>query len=255
MGAEIYQFLIGSDNFGVLLHDPKTGATASIDAGEEAPILAALDKTGWRLTDILVTHHHGDHIGGLAALQHKFGARVVGAKADRHRIEGIDLAVAEGDQFTLGSLDVAVIETPGHTVGHIAFHLPKEKLLFAGDTLFAMGCGRLFEGTPENMYRSLQKLAGLPPETALYCGHEYTLSNGRFAVRVDPDNAALKKRMETVEALRAQGHFTLPSTLAEELATNPFLRASDPAIAKTIGCAGQDALAVFTALRELKNKG
>ena len=232
MGAEIDQFLIGSDNFGVLVHERNQGFALLVN-----------------------THHHGDHIGGLAALRHKFGARVVGAAADRHRIEGIDLAVAEGDRFTVGSLEVEVFETPGHTVGHIAFHLPAENLLFAGDTLFAMGCGRLFEGTPENMHHSLQKLAALPPQTALYCGHEYTLSNGRFALRVDPDNQALKKRMEAVEALRAQGRFTLPSTLAEEWATNPFLRASDPSIAKTIGLQGQDPLAVFTALRELKNKG
>ena len=255
MSAQIDQFLIGSDNFGVLLHDPATGATASIDAGEEAPIVAALERTGWRLTDILVTHHHGDHINGLAALRHKFGARVVGAAADRHRIEGIDLAVAEGDRFKFGSFDVHVIETPGHTVGHIAFHVPGEKLLFAGDTLFAMGCGRLFEGTPADMHRSLQKLAALPADTALYCGHEYTLSNGRFALRVDPENAALKKRMVEVEAVRAQGGFTVPSSLAQEFATNPFLRAADPSIAKTIGLAGESPLAVFTALRELKNKG
>ena len=255
MGAQIYQFLIGSDNFGVLVHDPKTGATASIDAGEEAPILAALEKTGWRLTDILVTHHHGDHIAGLAGLRSKLGARVVGAVADRHRIADIDLAVKEGDSFTVGGLNVAAFETPGHTVGHIAFHFPSEKLLFAGDTLFAMGCGRLFEGTPADMYQSLQKLAALPADTALYCGHEYTLSNGRFALRVDPENTALKKRMVEVEALRAQDRFTIPSSLGLEFETNPFLRAADPAIAKTIGLAGQSPLAVFTALRELKNKG
>ena len=255
MSAQIYQFLIGSDNFGVLVHDPKTGATASIDAGEEAPILDALEKTGWRLTDILVTHHHGDHIAGLAGLRSKLGARVVGAAADRHRIADIDLAVKEGDRFTVGSMNVTVLETPGHTVGHIAFHLPAEKILFAGDTLFAMGCGRLFEGTPADMYQSLQKLAALPAETALYCGHEYTLSNGRFALRVDPDNAALKQRMVEVEALRAKDQFTIPSSLAMEFATNPFLRSHDQAIARTIGLAGQSPLAVFTALRELKNKG
>ena len=255
MSAQVYQFLIGSDNFGVLVHDPKTGATASIDAGEEAPILAALEKTGWRLTDILVTHHHGDHIAGLAGLRSKLGARVVGAAADRYRIADIDLAVKEGDSFTVGGLKINVIETPGHTVGHIAFYLPVEKMLFAGDTLFAMGCGRLFEGSPADMYHSLQKLAALPADTALYCGHEYTLSNGRFALRVDPENAALKKRMVEVEALRAQDRFTIPSTLALEFATNPFLRAADPAIAKTMGLAGQPPLAVFTVLRELKNKG
>ncbi len=255
MRAQIYQFLIGSDNFGVLLHDPQSGATASIDAGEAAPIEAALEKTGWRLTDILVTHHHGDHIEGLAALRHKFGPRVVGAAADQHRIEGIDLMVKEGDSVMVGGLRVEVIETPGHTVGHVAYHLPHDKVLFAGDTLFAMGCGRLFEGSPADMFQSLKKLASLPAETALYCGHEYTLSNGRFALRVDPANDALKKRMADVERLRADHQFTLPSTLALEHATNPFLRADDPAIAEALGLQGQSPLAVFTALRELKNKG
>ena len=255
MGAEIYQFLIGSDNFGVLLHDPKTGATASIDAGEEAPILAALDKTGWRLTDILVTHHHDDHIAAVESLRHKLGSRIVAAGADKHRIAHIDLAVKEGSRFKFGTLDVEVFETPGHTVGHIAYHFPKDKVLFAGDTLFSLGCGRLFEGSPEQMYHSLQKLAGLPAETALYCGHEYTLSNGRFALRVDPDNKALIARMNEVEQLRAEGRFTLPSTIGRERETNPFLRADQADIAKTIGLAGQSPLAVFTALRELKNKG
>jgi hydroxyacylglutathione hydrolase len=255
MRAQIYQFLIGSDNFGVLVHDPETGATASIDAGEETPILAALDKTGWRLTDILVTHHHGDHVAGLAGLKKRLGARVVAAMADQQRIDHIDLAVKEGDHFLVGGLSVDVIETPGHTLGHIAFHFPAEKLLFAGDTLFALGCGRLFEGTPADMYQSLQKLVALPPDTQLYCGHEYTLSNGRFALRVDPHNQALKERMIEIEALRSQNRFTLPSPLALERATNPFLRASDASIAKTLGLEGSTPLDVFTALRELKNKG
>lgn len=255
MSLVIHQFLIGSDNFGVLIHDTASGATASIDAGEEQPILQALADKGWRLTDILVTHHHDDHIAAVEALRHKLGARIVAATADKHRISHIDLEVKDGEHFTFGSIDVAVIDTPGHTVGHIAYHLPKEKVLFAGDTLFSLGCGRLFEGSPEHMFNSLQKLAKLPPETSLYCGHEYTLSNGRFALRVDPNNTALAERMREVEALRSEGRFTLPSTIGRECATNPFLRADQADIAKTIGMEGQSALAVFTHLRELKNKG
>ena len=161
MSLEIRQFLMGSDNFGVLVHDSETGATASIDAGDEQPILQALAQTGWRLTDILVTHHHDDHIAALASLHHKFGARIVAAGADSHRIPHIDLAVKEGDEFTVGTLKFGVFDTPGHTVGHIAYHLPKQKVLFAGDTLFSLGCGRLFEGSAEQMYHSLQKLARL----------------------------------------------------------------------------------------------
>jgi hydroxyacylglutathione hydrolase len=255
MAAEIHQFLIGSDNFGVLLHDPATGATASIDAGDEAMILAALRGKGWRLTDILVTHHHGDHIAGLEGLKKRLGARVVAPAADSHRIPGVDLAVRDGDHFHLGSFKVEVIDTPGHTVGHVSFYLPEERVLFAGDTLFALGCGRLFEGTPEQMFHSLERLAALPPETRLYCGHEYTLSNGRFALKVDPGNAALAERMRAVEALRAEGRFTLPSTIGIERETNPFLRAGDASIARTIGMQGQPPVAVFAALRELKNKG
>ena len=254
MSAQIYQFLIGSDNFGVLLHDPKTGATASIDAGEEAPILEALETTGWRLTDILVTHHHGDHIAGLAALRSKLGARVVGAAADKHRIADIDLAVKEGDHFTLGSLEVRVFETPGHTVGHIAFHLPHEKLLFAGDTLFAMGCGRLFEGTPADMHQSLQKLAALPQDTALYCGHEYTQANGRFALTIEPDNVDLQERVARVAELRAAGKPTLPTSIALELATNPFLRAEQASVQAAVGMAGADPAAVFAEIRARKDR-
>jgi hydroxyacylglutathione hydrolase len=255
MALEIHQFLIGSDNFGVLLHDPATGKTASIDAGEEAPIMAALTEKGWRLTDILVTHHHGDHIAALSQLKARFDAHVVGALADQHRIAGIDLAVSEGDQFSFGSFQFDVIETPGHTVGHIAFYCAAEAVLFAGDTLFSMGCGRLFEGTPQQMWSSLSKLATLPDATKLYCGHEYTLPNAKFALRFDADNPALQTRATEVEALRARGAFTIPSTIGLEKATNPFLRAGDPALARAVGLVGHPAVDVFAALREAKNKG
>ncbi|MCP8938891.1 hydroxyacylglutathione hydrolase [Alsobacter sp. SYSU M60028] len=254
MPAEIRQFLIGSDNFGVLLHDSATGATASIDAGEEAPILEALDKAGWRLTDILVTHHHGDHVAALPALKARFGARVVGPAADAHRVPEIDEGVREGDVVRVGHLEAEVIETPGHTSGHIAYHFRGEKLLFAGDTLFSLGCGRLLEGTAAQMLSSLNKLAALPDDTRVYCGHEYTLSNARFALSVDPGNPALKARAQEVEQLRAADAFTLPTMIGIEKATNPFLRAADPAIARQIGLSGRSPLEVFAELRERKNR-
>ncbi len=255
MALLIHQFGIGSDNLGVLIHDPATGKTASIDAGEEAPIVAALHEKGWQLTDILVTHHHGDHIAALAALKTRFGARVVGPLADQHRIAGIDLPVSEGDHFSFGNIGFEVIETPGHTVGHVAFYCPSEAVLFAGDTMFSMGCGRLFEGTPQQMWSSLSKLAALPDATLLYCGHEYTLSNAHFALRFDAGNPALQKRVAEVEALRAKGDFTIPSTIGQEKATNPFLRAGEPALAAAVGLTGHPAGEVFAALREAKNKG
>ncbi len=253
--VEIRLFLIGSDNFGVLLHDPATGATATIDAGEEAPIVAALAETGWTLTDILVTHHHGDHIAGVEGLKRRFGAKVTAPAHDAGRIPGIDATVKEGDAVRVGSLVATVIETPGHTLGHIAYHFAAEKLLFSGDTLFALGCGRLFEGTPDQMWTSLNKLAALPDDTQVYCGHEYTLSNARFALRYDGDNPALAARAAEVERLRAEGRFTVPSTIGQERATNPFLRAGDPAVAKAVGLPGGKPAAVFAALREAKNRG
>jgi hydroxyacylglutathione hydrolase len=255
MALLVHQFHIGSDNLGVLIRDTESGRTASIDAGEEAPILAALKETGWALTDIFITHHHSDHIAALSALKQRFGARVVAPLADAHRIPDIDLAVKEGDDVALGSTRFSVIETPGHTSGHIAFYGAAAKIVFAGDTLFSLGCGRLFEGTPTDMWRSLSKLAALPDDTQLYCGHEYTLSNGRFALRYDKDNSALLKRMAEVEALRAKGQSTIPSTIGLEKATNPFLRAADPRIAEAVGLAGHSAVEVFAALREAKNKG
>jgi len=255
MPAQIHQFMCLSDNFGVLIHDPATGATASMDAPEAGPVLAALERTGWTLTDILVTHHHKDHIGGVAEVKERFpAARVVAPASERERIPGADLYVCEGDALSVGSLNARVLETPGHTSGHIVYFFEQDKLLFAGDTLFALGCGRAFEKPGPVLYESLMKLAALPPETQIYCGHEYTLSNGRFALQVDPNNAALQARMKEIEALRAQDKPTLPTTLAEEQATNPFLRASDPDIQKGLGMSGADPAAVFTELRERKNK-
>ena len=254
MSADIELFLCRSDNFGVLLHDRATGRTAAIDAPEAAAVEAALARRGWRLTDLLITHHHDDHIEGIEALKASSGCRVVAAKADAHRIPAVDVLVEEGDKVAVGSLEAEVIDTPGHTVGHIAYWFAGARILFAADTLFSLGCGRVFEGTMADMWQSLQKLRALPDDTALYCGHEYTLSNARFALTVDPGNAALQARAAEVEAQRGAHQFTLPVTLGAEKRENPFLRADDPAIAANLGLAGSDPLAVFTELRERKNR-
>ncbi|MDB5532733.1 MAG: hydroxyacylglutathione hydrolase [Hyphomicrobiales bacterium] len=255
MSAKIHQFMCLEDNFGVLIHDPETGATASLDAPEAGPILAALTETGWTLTDILVTHHHNDHIGGIPGLREKFPkARIVGPAPDRERVPGADVYVGEGDTVRVGTLEARVIETPGHTRGHIVYYFDADRLLFAGDTLFALGCGRAFEEPGAVLYKSVMKLAALPGDTRLYCGHEYTQSNGKFALAMDPDNQRLQDRMKEVAALREKKAATLPSLLSLEMVTNPFLRADDPGIQKNLGMSGADPAAVFTELRERKNK-
>lgn len=255
MVADIHQFTCLQDNYGVLLRDRETGAVASIDAPEAAPILAALAQKGWNLTHILVTHHHNDHIGGIAELRAQYpGVRVIAPLADRSRIPGADQYVREGDVATVGSIQLEVIETPGHTSGHIAYHAPHERLLFAGDTLFALGCGRAFEAPAQVLYQSVMKLADLAPETQIYCGHEYTQSNGRFALTVDPQNEALKARMIEIDRLRAAGEPTLPTNLALELATNPFLRTEDPDLRRTLGMEKAAPADVFAELRDRKNR-
>jgi hydroxyacylglutathione hydrolase len=254
MSLSIYQFMCLSDNFGVLVHDPETGSTAAIDAPDAQPILQALAKKGWELTDILITHHHFDHTQGIAGLKAAFPkARVVGPAREAAKIAGLDLEVGEGDTVKIGSREAMVIEVPGHTSGHIAYWFESEDLLFSGDTLFAMGCGRGFEEPAPVLYRSLMKLAALPAETKIYCGHEYTLSNARFALSVDPENSTLRDRANFVSMLRDNGQFTLPTTMALELATNPFLRADEASIQTTLGMRGADPAAVFTELRERKN--
>jgi len=251
---EIEQFPCRSDNFGVLVHDAKNGRTVSIDAPEAAAIEAALSRRGWRLTDILVTHKHFDHIDGLKALKDAYGCTIAGPSAEADEIGLLDAALVEGDVHEAGSMAFAVIETPGHTLGQINYHCPQANALFAGDTLFSLGCGRLFEGSAGDMFASLEKLKALPPQTHLYCGHEYTRANAAFALSVDPDNDALKARAVQVEALLSQGLPTLPTTLERELATNPFLRASDPAIRAGLGMDQADEVAVFAELRARKDR-
>jgi hydroxyacylglutathione hydrolase len=253
MALEIEQFICRSDNFGVLVHETESGETAVIDAPEERAILAAIERTGWRPTVLLVTHHHGDHVEGNLALKKRFGLRIVGPKAEAARIPGIDERVEEGQSLTLGRDRIAVIKTPGHTAGHVSYHFEDSDVAFTGDTLFALGCGRLFECKAEVMHRSLQKLAALPPQTRVYCGHEYTQTNARFALSVDPTNSALKERAAEVDRLRADGKPTLPTTIGLELATNPFLRAHDPAIRRTLGMENEADEAVFAEVRKRKD--
>ena len=254
MALEIKQFLIGSDNFGVLVHNPETKMTASIDAGDAEAIESALRANGWRLTHILVTHHHGDHIAGLEKLKERYHAYVYASALDQHRIPVVDEFVFEGDEVWFGDILFDVIETPGHTTGHVVYYCRKEAVAFTGDTLFSLGCGRLFEGSPEEMYASIGKLTLLPNETRVYCGHEYTLKNARFALGIDPNNAALVARAAEVEELREKGQFTLPTAIGVEKATNPFMRAGKPEIAAAMGLAGASPVEVFAALREARNK-
>lgn len=250
---EIVQLAARSDNFAVLIHDPESGSTASIDAPEAAPILDALNERGWRLTDILVTHKHYDHIDGIPALKKAFGATVTGPAKSAAETGLYDKTVADGDTFDFAGHEVRVIETPGHTLDHVSYYIEDQKLLFSADTLFALGCGRVFEGTPEMMWNSLKALQALPDDTSVYCGHEYTLANARFAVTADPDNARLAERLAEIEALRAAGKPTLPTELGLEKATNPFLRADDPAVAAAVGLSGADPVDVFAEVRKRKD--
>ncbi|MFK8035379.1 MAG: hydroxyacylglutathione hydrolase [Hyphomicrobiales bacterium] len=249
----IEQFMCRSDNFGVLVHDPETGLTAAIDAPEAEPILEVLAKRNWTLSHVFLTHHHADHTAGLPLLAERFNPKLIGPKKSMDKVDGIVLPVAEGNVIEWSGHDVKVLETPGHTLDHVSYWFSDDALVFAGDTLFALGCGRIFEGDAAMMWESLEKLSALPDATLLYCGHEYTLSNARFALSVDPDNAALKLRAEEVARLRRDELPTLPSSIGVERRTNPFLRASSQELKDTLGMSDASDEAVFTHLRLAKD--
>jgi hydroxyacylglutathione hydrolase len=253
MPAEIKLFPCLKDNYGVLIRDAETGRTAAIDAPEAAPIEAALKAAGWTLDDILMTHHHADHTGGIAELKQKHKCRVVAPRGEADKIPLVDETVREGDTVKVGNLAANVIETPGHTLGHIAYWFHGEEVAFVGDTLFSIGCGRVIEGTPEMMWDSLKKLRDLPGDTRIYCGHEYTLANIKFAQSVEPGNAALAARAKEAADQIAAGKPTIPTTIDQEKAANVFLRADVPAVAAAVGLSGKSAADVFAEVRARKN--
>jgi hydroxyacylglutathione hydrolase len=242
-----------SDNYAYLAHDAATGATAVIDVPETGPILNALTARGWRASHILITHHHDDHIAGVEALAAATGARVIGAAADAHRLPPLDEALAAGDVVRIGMAQAEVIDVPGHTVGHVAYHFAESKLAFTADSLMSCGCGRLFEGTPAQMWDSLRKLMALPTDTLICSGHEYTAANIRFALSVDPDNSALQARAAAVTAAREKGAATVPVLLSEELATNPFLRVNDAKIRAALDMTTASDAEVFARIRAMKD--
>jgi hydroxyacylglutathione hydrolase len=254
MPAQTHLFLCLQDNFGVLVHDAATGATAAVDAPEAAAVEAALQATGWRLSDILVTHHHGDHTAGVAELKARHSCRVTGPRNEAARIPALDRQVGEGDTVEVGTLRARVLDTPGHTAGHVTYWLADDKLAFAGDTLFSIGCGRVIEGTAPMMWQSLSKLRALPDDTQVYCGHEYTDANIRFAMTIEPNNAALRARAEEVKRQLAAGKPTIPTTIGDEKRANPFLRADVPEVAAAVNLAGRPAAEVFADIRERKNR-
>ena len=249
MSFEIVTIPCLSDNYAYLVHGG--GKTALIDAPEAGPIRAYLEKAGWNLDEIWITHHHNDHIDAVDDLRGK--ALVRGAKSDAHRLPALDAAHEDGDTFEFAGSEVKVFDVSGHTVGHIAFYMPDGASVFTADSLMALGCGRLFEGTPQQMWASLSKLAALPPETMVYSGHEYTASNARFAMTIEPENVALQQRQADIEATRAAGKPTVPSSLAEEAATNPFLRAGLQEVKAALNMLGTGDEDVFAEIRRRKD--
>lgn len=254
MALELVTIPCLQDNYAYLLHDPATRQTAVVDVPEVAPILKELLRREWLLTSIFITHHHDDHIQGVNELRTTTGARVWGADADRHRLPRLDWSLWEGDEVQVGRARGTVIDVPGHTRGHVAFHFPASGLAFTGDSLMSGGCGRLFEGTPAEMWSSLGKLAALPPETLICSGHEYTTSNLRFAATIEPDNPALAARIAAVAAARSAGRPTVPVPLAKELATNPMLRAALPAVKAAIGLPDASDTEAFAEIRARKDR-
>lgn len=250
---DIRQFPCLSDNYGYLVRDRASGAVAAIDTPDAGAINEELARAGWRLTHILNTHWHPDHAGGNLVLKEKWGCRIFGPKGEAEKIPGLDQPLGEGDVVSLGESKARVLDTPGHTAGHIIYHFPDDAAAFVGDTVFALGCGRLFEGAPAQMWASLLKIAALPRETKLYCAHEYTQANARFAVTADPQNRALAARAAEIETKRAAGEPTVPTTVALELETNPFLRADKPGVQAALGMSGADPVAVFAEVRKRKD--
>lgn len=253
MTLEIVTVPCLADNYAYLLHDNETGMTALFDAPEEAPILAALAERGWSLDQVFITHHHYDHVDGLAGILAEHTAQVIGAADDSHRLPPLHKSVAEGDEVSIGSAKARVIDVSGHTLGHVAYYVEAAQAVFTADSLMALGCGRLFEGSAAQMWTSLQKLMALPAETIVCSGHEYTAANGKFAMTIEPGNPALVARVEAVNAARAKGQPTVPSLLSEELATNPFLRGDSPEVQKSVNAEGKDAGTVFALVRQAKD--
>lgn len=247
---EIHQFACLSDNYGYLLHDPASGETACIDTPDADAYLREAAHKGWQITQIWNTHWHPDHAGGNNAIKAATGCTVI-APAEVERIAAPDRIVAHGDTVSLGAFTAQVIDVSGHTNGHVAFHLPEAGVAFVGDAVFALGCGRMFEGQPDQFWASLSRIKALPPETLLYCAHEYTQSNARFALHVDPENTELQDYVAQIDKARSEGRPTVPTTLSRELATNPFLRADDVALQARWG--GGGAVATFAALRAAKD--
>jgi hydroxyacylglutathione hydrolase len=250
---EMHQFICRSDNYGVIVHDHKTGATAAIDAPDAGAIERELKKRGWQLTHILTTHHHADHVEGNMALKDLYGCKIIGPANEADKIPGIDRKVKGGDEFQWAGRAVKVYDCPGHTAGHIAFYIPEDHSLFAGDTLFAMGCGRVLEGTMEQMWGSLDQFRKFKPHTFVYCGHEYTEANAKFALSVEPGNRKLQQRSTVVSNQRAKGEMTCPTTIGDELATNPFMRPDSPEIRRVLGMEKATDAEVFAELRTRKN--
>lgn len=243
-----------SDNYAFLLRNDDTGQTLLADAPEADPINAELERRGWALDDLLITHHHGDHVEGVEALRDRFGCRVVGARADRHRLPALDLEVEPGTDIETCGIAAQVMDVSGHTMGHVAYHLPEAQVAFTGDSLMALGCGRLFEGTAADMWASLTRLRDLPPQTRICSGHEYTSNNARFALSVDPDNPDLRSRAAEIEAARKEDRPTVPSLLSVEHETNPFLRSDSPGMDAQVGLPGSPAVDVFAEIRGRKDR-
>jgi len=251
---EVAQFRCRSDNFGLLIHDKTSGLTAAIDTPDGEKIWKELHERNWQLSHIFNTHHHYDHVPGNEMLKERTGCTIIGAKMDAHRIPGIDIQLTDGEQYLFGNQEITMIETPGHTMGCVCYYVEEDRLLFTGDTLFSMGCGRLFEGSAQIMWHSLQKIKALPEDTKIYCGHEYTLTNAEFALEIEPGNKALQARANEVRELRRNRQDTLPISLSTEKATNPFLRTDSTEIQNFFNLQGASQTKIFAAIRARRNQ-